>query len=159
MTEKIKVTPTSSQKILNIVSAITVIAYIIYCVWVWDKLPEMIPRHYNVLGEIDAYWSKNHFFFLPAITVFLYVFMSLTERFPQMWNIPQKKSVDITTQERNLSLAYSMILVMKLEIVLIFGILTFYTATNQNTAMWFLGAVLAILLVTMWYYVRKMKAE
>lgn len=159
MTEKIKVTHTSSQKMLNIVSLVVIIAYIGYCFFAWGKLPEMIPRHYNVLGEIDAYWSKNHFFFLPTITVFLYVFMSLTERFPQMWNIPQKKGVNITTQERNLSLAYSMILVIKLELVLIFGILTFYTATNQNTPMWFLGAVLAILLVTMWYYIRKMKAE
>ncbi len=159
MADKIKVTPTSSQKMINIVSLAMIIAYIGYCFFAWDKLPEMIPRHYNALGEIDAYWSKNHFLFLPAITVFLYVFMSLTERFPQMWNIPQKKGVDITTQENNLSLAYSMMLVMKLEIVLIFWALTFYTVTNQNMPVWFLVVALVMIFATMWYYIRKMKAE
>lgn len=159
MANKIKITANSSQKAINIISIIAIIAYLGYCIFAWDKLPTMIPRHYNALGEIDAYWSKNNFFFLPIITVFLYLFMCVIEHFPQMWNIPQKKDADILTQERNLSLVYSMMLVMKLEVVLIFWVLTFYTATNQNAAIWFLLAVAVILCATMWYYIRKMRAE
>lgn len=42
-------------------------------VW-YPKLPQMIPMHWNVLGEIDNYWPKQSgVLFLPVLTLIMYV--------------------------------------------------------------------------------------
>lgn len=101
---KVKINPTKFQKNLNAVCWILFLAFLGYSFFAWQHLPEMIPKHFNGAGVIDAYWSKNHFFFLPIMSAVTYLTISICEFFPQSWNIPQKKGASPLQNERNLSL-------------------------------------------------------
>jgi uncharacterized membrane protein len=38
--------------------------------FLYDKLPDLIPNHWNIYGEIDSYWPKlTQIIFIPAITL------------------------------------------------------------------------------------------
>ena len=46
----------------------------IYLAFIWDKLPDQIPSHFNLAGEVDGYSSK---YFFPLINIFLYLVLLL----------------------------------------------------------------------------------
>lgn len=46
------------NKNLLIVTSIVIILPLVVGLFVWDKLPDQIPIHWNVYGEIDGYGSK-----------------------------------------------------------------------------------------------------
>ena len=149
----VKIKATGFQKALNILSLFTIIGYLSYCLLLWCSMPEMIPRHFNALGEIDAYWSKNYFWFIPCLTIGIYLLLTICEFFPQSWNLPQNKKADLLTDKRNLHLAYSMMLWLKLECIIIFWLITYYTINNLNLPIYFLGVSMLILFATLGYYI------
>jgi uncharacterized membrane protein len=53
---------------------IIILLPMVYMVLVWNKLPEQLPIHWNVQGQIDNYGPKWIF---PIITVVIYVLMLL----------------------------------------------------------------------------------
>jgi uncharacterized membrane protein len=69
-------------------------AFVILCIlalWIfvilkYNKLPAIIPCHYNAAGEIDGYGSKSAIFLLPVITTLLYFFLTFVQRRPQFFN-------------------------------------------------------------------------
>lgn len=152
----LKIAPTPFQKSLNIACLIIFICYIAYSLLAWQRLPEMIPKHFNGAGIIDAYWSKNHFFFLPIMSAVTYLTISICEFFPQCWNIPQKKGASPLQNERNLSLAYSMVIWLKLECLIVFWLLTHYTVICRNLPVFFLALTMLIIFATMGYYIYQM---
>ena len=153
---KVKINPTKFQKNLNAVCWILFLAFLGYSFFAWQNLPDMIPRHFNALGEIDAYWSKNHFFFLPIMSAITYLTISICEFFPQSWNIPQKKGASLLQNEKNLSLAYSMVIWLKLECLTVFWLLTHYTVICRNLPIFFLALTMLIIFATMGYYIYRM---
>lgn len=153
---KVKINPTKFQKNLNAVCWILFLAFLGYSFFAWQNLPDMIPRHFNALGEIDAYWSKSYFWFLPIISLVLFALMSVLEHFPQSWNLPQKKGDDLLQNERNLSLAYSMMIWLKLECVIVFWLMTAYTAKCANLPSVFLLISMFVIFATMGYYIYRM---
>ena len=153
---KVKINPTKFQKNLNAVCWILFLAFLGYSFFAWQNLPDMIPRHFNALGEIDAYWSKNHFFFLPIMSAITYLTISICELFPQSWNIPQKKGASLLQNEKNLSLAYSMVIWLKLECLTVFWLLTHYTVICRNLPIFFLALTMLIIFATMGYYIYRM---
>ena len=153
---KVKINPTKFQKNLNAVCWILFLAFLGYSFFAWQNLPDMIPRHFNALGEIDAYWSKNHFFFLPIMSAITYLTISICEFFPQSWNIPQKKGASLLQNEKNLSLAYSMVIWLKLECLIVFWLLTHYTVICRNLPIFFLALTMLIIFATMGYYIYRM---
>ena len=153
---KVKINPTKFQKNLNAVCWILFLAFLGYSFFAWQHLPEMIPKHFNGAGVIDAYWSKNHFFFLPIMSAVTYLTISICDFFPQSWNIPQKKGASPLQNERNLSLAYSMVIWLKLECLIVFWLLTHYTVICRNLPIFFLALTMLIICATMGYYIYRM---
>ena len=55
-----------------IISALITLTPIIAGVILWDKLPDMVPSHWGINGEVDGYVSKSMFVFgMPALMVAL----------------------------------------------------------------------------------------
>ncbi|GGN03659.1 hypothetical protein GCM10007092_17680 [Thermus composti] len=48
--------------------------------WVYPRLPEKIPAHWNALGEVDRYGSRLEVFLLPLVLTFLYPLLALAPR-------------------------------------------------------------------------------
>ena len=60
------------NKWMIIISALITLVPIIAGVILWDKLPDMVPSHWGVNGEVDDYVSKPMFVFgMPLILVAL----------------------------------------------------------------------------------------
>ena len=48
-------------------------APIIYILLIWNKIPQIVPSHWNARGEIDDRSSKEILFILPGMNIFLYL--------------------------------------------------------------------------------------
>ncbi|MBR0326701.1 MAG: DUF1648 domain-containing protein, partial [Clostridia bacterium] len=63
-----------------IISSVVILLPILVGVLLWDKLPEELPLHWNVSGEVDDYGSKEFVVFgMPFIMLaghFLTVFVT-----------------------------------------------------------------------------------
>jgi len=57
-----------------IASILVVLAMTGATLWLYPGLPDRIPTHWNLRGEIDGYGSKSTVFLLPAIMAVLLVF-------------------------------------------------------------------------------------
>ena len=77
---------TTFSKIANLISLLFVVGILLYIVITWKNIPDMIPGHYNIAGEIDKYSSKNSIWILLAVQTLLFTMMSVLERFPNIWN-------------------------------------------------------------------------
>ena len=50
----------------------------LYIPFIWDKLPDSIPIHWNMRGEVDKYSSKTFgTLFLPLLNIGMYVLLLL----------------------------------------------------------------------------------
>ncbi|WP_069651108.1 SdpI family protein [Caloranaerobacter ferrireducens] len=56
-------------------------------IFIYSSLPDSIPRHWNIKGEIDAYGHKNMVFFTALLPIGLYVLMLLIPKID-----PKRKS-------------------------------------------------------------------
>ncbi len=57
--------------------AVIILAPVLAAIYFWDALPDQIPQHYNIHGEVDAYASKGFVFFLPAINLVLALILNV----------------------------------------------------------------------------------
>jgi len=60
----------------------------LFCIKGFMKLPDQIPTHFGISGEVDGYGTKSTVFLLPALgTLLSSVFMMLMQ-FPGSFNFP-----------------------------------------------------------------------
>ena len=59
---------------------------IIYLVVRWRALPEQIPLHYDLAGNITGYGGKGNIIVLVVIAFIMNITMWLVGLFPQSWN-------------------------------------------------------------------------
>lgn len=63
----------------------------------WGQLPEQIPTHFTITGEADAYGGKGSLVFLIVLAWVLFIMLSLSVKFPNMWNFP----VQVTEENKD----------------------------------------------------------
>lgn len=50
----------------------------LYLAYVWNQLPEQVPLHYNIKGEVDRYGDKSELILIPIMTsLLIYVIFSV----------------------------------------------------------------------------------
>jgi uncharacterized membrane protein len=124
----------------------------------YNHLPDTIPRHYNFVGQPDGYSGKSIIFILPALTIVIYLLMTIGPRFPHIFNYPfQLTDENAERQYRNMTF---MIRTLKIIIIVIFGYLTYATIQNglgkmQGLGTWFTPVTLLLLLGTVVYFTYK----
>lgn len=59
-----------------------------YPLFIFGSLPDSLPMHYNAAGEVDGWGGKGIIFILPAISVAVYVGLSVLSRYPNRYNYP-----------------------------------------------------------------------
>ncbi len=61
----------------------------IVVVWVsWNTLPDRVPTHYGFSGRADAYGGKSSLIVLPAVSVGLYLLVTVVSFFSRLFNYP-----------------------------------------------------------------------
>lgn len=138
-----KTRPTIVDIIMEVLSFITVVGTTLYLIISWGSLPDTIPMHYDLSGEIDRWGSKGELIFLPVMMWIIYLGITLMQRFPQIWNT----GVTVTPENRERvyrTLKY-MVESLKLIVVVDFSLLTIFSATGRNLPVWFTFAFLGVL--------------
>lgn len=85
---QIHIEKTTLEKIANIIGIASIVAMVLYIAFNWSALPDDVPIHFNVAGEVDGWGSKWNMLFLPIITIALYIFMEVIEKKPHTHNYP-----------------------------------------------------------------------
>jgi uncharacterized membrane protein len=122
---KIRVTPSQTDITVEITTAIGMLTSVIIMALYWQRLPATIPTHFGFNGQPDAWGSKSTIFLLPAISIGMYLLLTIVSRFPHIFNYPMKITQE--NAERQYRLAVSMMRWLKLELAWMFTYLTWST--------------------------------
>jgi uncharacterized membrane protein len=144
-----------SDKIFELLGWLSVLGIWTLTLYNYVDLPEIIPTHFNARGKADGFGSKSNILSLPIISTALFLGMTLLNRKPYLFNYPS-----VITEENALEQytnATRMIRVLKLVIVLIFGIIVLKTIQNVNgnqdgLGAWFLPLTMAMIFIPVFYY-------
>ena len=162
---RIPINLTTTDYLFEIIGLIGIICLIVLPIYFFNDLPSQIPKHFNALGQVDSYGNRGIIWLLPAIGLFLYVGMTILNKFPFAFNYPTK--VTNENAERLYTLGTRTVRLLKIIVVLSFFFLNFKTiqiALNKSTEIgkFYLPiflAVLTILIGTMIYKMTKNKTR
>ena len=153
-----KVKYTKFQVALEIVGSLLLLGMIIFICIKWSQIPDLVPGHYNAMGEIDRWGSKIEIIILPLISIFIYAIITGFSFFPETWNIPVK--ISNFNKEAIYKCTRSLLIFMKVEVVGLFFYLTYHTVTLQPLSAYFLPVQLLVIFSTLIYFtVLILKAE
>jgi uncharacterized membrane protein len=152
---RIKLELRQSDKIFELLGWLSVLGIWTLTLYNYVDLPEIIPTHFNARGKADGFGSKSNILSLPIISTALFLGMTLLNRKPYLFNYPS-----VITEENALEQytnATRMIRVLKLVIVLIFGIIVLKTIQNvkgnqDGLGAWFLPLTMAMIFIPVFYY-------
>lgn len=118
--------PLSQMEIfLEIAAIMGMIFSLLILARTWSMLPEVVPTHFGISGAPDAWGDKSSLLLLPAISILLYLTMTILGRFPGIYNYP------VTITESNYVIQYylarSLLAWIKAEIVWLFVWLNWLT--------------------------------
>ena len=142
---KLKPVSTKFDLILEIAAFLFFLAIWLLPIFAYQILPETIPTHYNLKGEIDDWGSKGTIFILPAIGLVLYIGLTVLNKYPHVFNYPTKVTEDNALQQY--SKATRWMRIIKLIVVMLFFAIEWQicnTNENNNLPVWFLPFVIAI---------------
>lgn len=81
---------TMSEWVWDIIGFTAYFFSVLLLIYVWNDLPDKVPAHYNILGEVDRWGSKGTLIVLPFIAAFLALIMTGLEKFPHVHNYPER---------------------------------------------------------------------
>ena len=116
----------------------------------WDKIPDKIPAHYNAMGAVDR-WGSKQSLILPQFFSWL-IFFCITgiERFPQIWNTGVRPTAE--NQERVYRYTKDLLVTEKLVMVALFAYITIQSATGKALSVWFLPLSLLFVFAPIVYH-------
>jgi uncharacterized membrane protein len=131
------------------------ILYWILVLYHYPKLPEIIPTHFNIMGEADGQGSKSNIFLLPAIATMIVLGMG---------SIKRSQVGESTQQEPSYTNAMRMGGVLRCTIVFLFAGISYQSiqiAFNKSSSLgvFFLPMSLAIIFIPMGYFLWKIFRE
>lgn len=144
-----------SDKIFELLGWISVIGIWILTLSHYFKLPEIIPNHFNARGVADGFGSKSNILSLPIISTALFLVLTILNKKPHLFNYPSAITVENALQQY--TNATRLLRVLKLVIVVIFGLIVLRTIQNVNgnadgLGTWFLPIAMAMIFIPVFYY-------
>jgi uncharacterized membrane protein len=155
---KIKLVPTSTDKLMDLLGWLILLALWALTITYYSTLPDTIPTHFNTAGEADGFGRKASIVSLPVVASLLYIGLTVLNRFPHIFNFPTHVTQDnALSQYTN---ATRMIRYLKLILVLVFAGISFQTIQQANGAgeglgVWFLPLTLVLIFIPLIYFVIK----
>ena len=144
---KIKVPLEGLDIVLDILSATILVLLIAYTIISYSELPDTIPSHFNIKGEVDGYSNKSMLWLLPAFAIVLFFGLYIMNRFPHLHNY----MVNITEENalKNYRLSTRIVRFANLFAMFIFGVIAFSIVetskgNTSNIEIWFLPLVIGI---------------
>ncbi len=138
---KLKVQFSKWDYLIETISLIIILMTIAWPITYMGDLPEEVPRHYNALGEPDAFSDKSTLWILMAVSVASYTGLTILNRFPHLFNYPTE--ITETNAEKQYRMGTQLVRSLKMIITASFFYILFTTieiGLNRQSALggWFL---------------------
>lgn len=148
------------DKLLIVMSFLIIITCFIVATFFYQKLPDEIPMHFNIKGEVDRLGSKVSIFFIPGIAFITILPMLFLSKYPHTFNYPVK--IDENNAKKEYSLARSLMIQMTLAISIILlyvTVMVIYSAFNATTLLrnWDIIIILGIIFTPIIHHIWKRK--
>ncbi|WP_235444220.1 DUF1648 domain-containing protein [Zhouia amylolytica] len=158
MRPKIKLPLTPADKVIEFIGWSALIGIWILTLLNYSRLPETIPIHYNGAGEADGYGTKGSILTLPIISSFLFIGLTVLNKHPHLFNYPG--TITEENAVRQYTLATRLIRLLKLVILIIFGLIVYQTIQNANgisdgLGIWLLPISICLIFIPIAYYLTK----
>lgn len=137
-TEKMQKVCKYLQRITLLIGILTITLPIVF----WNKIPEVIPSHYNAAGIPDQYSDKGILIFILFMVALLMGITSIAVYYVKQ-EMTSKYAKEASASQ--MSAAYIMLVLMNFSIQCIFAYITYCSATARNLGKFFL--IFAIILV------------
>ncbi|MFS0576308.1 DUF1648 domain-containing protein [Sporosarcina sp. 179-K 3D1 HS] len=124
---KLDIPRSAGQRWFDRVTMGVFLAVVIYGIFSWPALPEEVPMHYYVTGEIDGWGHKGFLFLLAGIGAFLWIILSFVEKHPETHNYQGLTEENAPRLYRN---SIWLVNVMKNESLLFISYLTWKIIEN-----------------------------
>lgn len=156
---KLKLELTKIDKTVEIMGWLLICAIWTLVINTYKSLPNIIPTHYNGAGIADGFGDKSMIFTLPLVATVLFVGLTILNRFPHIFNYPTDITANNTlSQYTN---ATRLIRYLKVNIVVIFGLISCQTIKHENgqtggLGVWFLPLTLGLIFIPIIYFIIKL---
>lgn len=147
---KIRVRSIRYHRIVNSLCLLALLGSLLFLILNWSSIPEQIPGHFSISGEIDRWVNKIQLVVLYFVGVLIYIGLSMIERFPSIWNTGV--TITAANQERIYHILKSMIVTLKLIVVVIFMFLLIYSTLLIDLPSGFTFVSLGVLFGTIIFY-------
>ncbi len=157
MISKDEIDLTKTDKILEIVSwAFLMIIWLISIIS-YKTLPDKIPTHFKKDGIADKFGDKLEIFTLPIIVTFLTIGLTILNKYLNSSNIIGKRN-----NLEKYVMAIRIVRLLKIAILVIFGMIMFHTieiAKNHSSGLgnWLLILTILVINIPTIYYLTKLK--
>jgi uncharacterized membrane protein len=155
---KIRIELTTADKMVEILGWSVLLATWVFTIASYSSLPDIIPIHYNGAGKADDFGSKINMLMLPIIASILFVGMTIANKFPHVFNYPNK----ITEENalRQYTNATRMMRYLKLVLVVLFSLIDFKTiqgtrGQSAGLGIWFLPLTMGLIFIPLLYFIIK----
>jgi len=130
-------------------SIVIVLIPFIYLAYVWNQLPEKVPMHWNINGEIDRYGEKIELLLIPFLLPFLVYMIFLI--------IPK---IDPKNNLNKMGNKLQTIKVLTTTFMSLIALFIIYTAKNQSvTNPNYIVLLIGVLYVILGNYFKTIKAN
>lgn len=151
--DKIPFTPL--QIVSLILGSLSLLATIGLLWYQWPEIDAIIPTHYGLNGQANAWGSKTSLLPLLALDILIYLGIVILLFFPKIWNVPYRftaETVVWTYQQMR-----SMMCLMSLAIALGFGYILYASYHLDRLPLWFLILFILAIFLPLIYYWRRLK--
>ena len=118
---------------------------IVFVATSYAELPDIIPSHFNGKGEIDGHSEKTMLWFIPAISVAMFIGLFILNKHPHMHN----DMINITEDNalKNYRLSTRIVRFTNLFMAIIFCVITYSmivgaTSENFQLGSWFMPIII-----------------
>lgn len=155
---RIKIELTVVDKIIELISWVLLIGIWILTITNYQNLPETIPIHFDSKGVADGFGNKSMLFHLPIVATVIFIGLTILNKLPHTFNYLQE--ITIENAFKQYRIATRMMRVLKLIIVLIFGLISYQVIKHaageiEGLGSWFLTFVLISIFVPTIYFMIK----
>lgn len=147
---KISLTPSAVDRKTDLAAKLLLIFIWAFTVYIFFKLPAIIPIHFNAAGKADSYGSKLTLLILPLLATVIYFGLTTLNKYPHIFNY--MTTITEANAVYQYSIATRMLRFLKLGILLIFSLLIVFIYLNSKGVVnglgsWFLPVTLALVLI------------
>lgn len=118
------------DKTLDIITIGLLVSLIVYPLFQFSSLPDLIPSHFNFKGEADAYNSKNLIWVMPLFALGISFGIGFLKKVPHILNFPI--AISESNAEIQYKLAIRMLSILNDLIVSIFAYITFQKISGSS---------------------------